>query len=120
MAASDPINFSINGTVLAVQPSGISEIQPQIVEYKTLSGRRLIIESAAGPTVEVTWGVQAARGTIFGILQSARSASGSVSISYKNAAGTTTNRTVYMPKVNYDQFLMTNAIEPLTLTFYTL
>jgi len=118
--ASGSINFAINGTVMTVQPSGIGEIYPAVIEHKTLSGRRLMVESSAGPVVEVTWGVQAARGTIWYLLNQARSASGSITISYLNAAGSSTSRTVYMPKVNYDQFLMTNAIEPLTLTFYTL
>lgn len=118
--AAGIINFAIGGGTLTNQPSGIREIYPEVNVNLTLSGNRVIVESQAGPVVEVVFGVQAARAAIIAELRNARPASGSVAISYIDATGATTTRQVYMPKINYSQFLMTNAIEQMTLSFYTL
>ena len=117
---ANDINFSIGGTVITYQPSGIHEIYPDVQVYPTLGGARVIVEPTVGPIIECVWGVDAARAAVISELRTRRSSSGSVSISYIDATGTAIARTVYMPKVPYQQFLRTNIISQLTLQFYTL
>lgn len=114
------INFTIAGSVLTYQPSGIHEIYADTVVNTTLSGSRVVIEPSVGPIVEVLWGVDAANAGVINHLRTVRPSSGSVAISYTDATGATVNRTVYMPKIPYQQFLKTDVIAQLTLQFLTL